>query len=270
MPRFIFHYPAMKETLRITTIQSSLHWESPRANLAMFAKKMDGLAGQTDVVVLPEMFTTGFSMNASALAEKMDGPTMQWLERQAARLNAVVTGSFIAEDEGRYHNRLVWMQPGGTYKTYDKRHLFTLAGEHNTYTAGIKKPIVECLGWKICPLICYDLRFPVWSRNAEGYDLLIYMANWPDKRGHHWRQLLVARAIENQSYVVGVNRMGEDENGHIYAGDTSVIDYSGRLIYRVSGAEDVFTTALSIPALKAYRRTLQFLPDRDDYRIDEG
>ncbi|MFQ5445602.1 MAG: amidohydrolase [Saprospiraceae bacterium] len=257
----------MKENLRITTVQSALHWENPAANLAMFTEKLKGLEEQTDVVILPEMFTTGFSMNATALAEEMDGPAMQWLEKQAARLGAVVTGSFIAEEEGRYYNRLVWMQPGGTFETYDKRHLFTLAGEHETYTAGIKKPAVEWQGWRICPLICYDLRFPVWSRNAEGYDLLIYMANWPGKRGFHWRQLLMARAIENQTFVVGVNRVGEDENGHVYAGDTSVIDYSGKLIYRVSGAEDVFTTALSLLAQKDYRRTLQFLPDRDDFHI---
>jgi len=267
MPRFIFHQPAMKENLRITTLQSSLQWENPRANLAMFSQKMECLTGRTDVIVLPEMFTTGFSMNAAALAEGMDGPTMQWIEQQATRLNAVVTGSFIAVEDGGYYNRLVWMQPGGIFATYDKRHLFTLAGEHKTYTVGEKKLVVEWLGWIICPLICYDLRFPVWSRNAEGYDLLIYMANWPDKRSHHWRQLLMARAIENQTYTIGVNRVGKDGNGHIYAGDTSIIDYSGKLIYRVSETGDVFTTILSLPAQRAYRHTLQFLPDRDGFFI---
>ncbi len=257
----------MKENLRITTIQSKIHWENPGANLSMFAEKMNGLADNTDIVILPEMFTTGFSMNATALAEPMDGPTMRWLENTANHLGALVTGSFIAVEKGQYYNRLVWMQPGGTFKTYDKRHLFTLAGEHETYTAGTEKLIAEWLGWKICPLICYDLRFPVWSRNTSGYDLLIFMANWPDIRSYHWRQLLLARAIENQSYVVGVNRTGEDDNGHFYAGDTSVIDYSGRLIYRISGAEDVFTATLSMSAQKAYRDSLQFLPDRDDFHI---
>ncbi len=253
--------------LRITTIQTSLHWENIQANLDMFSEKLSGLAGKTDLVILPEMFTTGFSMNAEALAEEMDGKTMQWLSAKASALNAVVTGSFIAKEKGKFFNRLIWMQPDGVFEVYDKRHLFTLAGEHEVYAAGDKKLIVNWKGWKICPLICYDLRFPVWSRNTEDYDLLIYMANWPEARSHHWRQLLMARAIENQSYVAGVNRSGSDEKGLNYTGDTSVIDFSGKILYQVADVEDIFTTGLSLEKLKEFRKKLYFLADRDEFEI---
>ena len=253
--------------LRITTIQTALHWENIQANLQMFSEKLSGLAGLTDLVILPEMFTTGFSMSAPNLAEGMDGKTMLWLKARAAELNAVVTGSFIAEENGRFFNRLVWMQPDGIFETYDKRHLFTLAGEHGTYTAGDKKLIVNWKGWKVCPLICYDLRFPVWSRNAEGYDLLIYAANWPETRSHHWKQLLMARAIENQAYVAGVNRSGTDGMGFQYSGDTSVVDFSGKILYQVSGEEDVFTVGLSLEKLQDYRKSLHFLADKDEFEI---
>ena len=254
-------------TLRITTVQSALHWEDRGANLAMFSEKLAELAGRTDLVVLPEMFTTGFSMNAPSLAEPMDGPTMQWLDAQAKAVGAVITGSFIVVEHGRYYNRLVWMRPNGYFETYDKRHCFTLAGEHETYTAGNTKRIVELNGWKICLLICYDLRFPVWSRNTDGYDLLVFVANWPETRSHHWSQLLIARAIENQAYAIGVNRTGTDAKGHTYSGDTAVIDYSGRTQYRVSGTEAVFTVNLSLEGLRAYREKLPFLADRDNFKI---
>ncbi|MEZ4958698.1 MAG: amidohydrolase [Saprospiraceae bacterium] len=257
----------MEKSLRITTVQSTLHWENAAENLSMFSKKLEGLAGKTDLVVLPEMFNTGFSMNAAAIAETMQGRTLDWLGKKAAELNAVVTGSLVIEDNGKFYNRLVWMQPDYCYELYDKRHLFTLAGEHEHYTAGKRKLIVAWKGWKICPLICYDLRFPVWSRNTENYDLLLYMANWPEKRGHHWRQLLMARAIENQSYVVGVNRVGEDANGFKYQGDTSVIDYAGNLLYRTAQVEDIFTITLHLDNMEAYRNNLQFLPDQDRYKI---
>ena len=168
--------------LHITTVQTNLQWEAPAANRAMFDSKLEPLAGQTDVVVLPEMFTTGFSMNAAALAENMNGTTLKWMTKQAARLNAVLTGSLIIQEDGNYYNRLVWMRPDGTYDTYDKRHLFTMADEHLTYTAGTERLITEWRGWRVCPLVCYDLRFPVWARNTEGYDLLIYTANWPIMR----------------------------------------------------------------------------------------
>ncbi len=257
----------MKENLRITTVQTSLHWEDIEANLSMFSKKLESLAGQTDLVVLPEMFTTGFSMEPSKLAEGMSGKTMQWLQEQAKRLDAAVTGSFIATEGGKFFNRLVWMQPDGNFQTYDKRHLFTLAGEHEAYTAGRKKLLVEWQGWKFYPLICFDLRFPIWSRNAEGYDVLIYVANWPDRRSFHWQQLLVARAIENQTYVVGVNRVGKDEKGLTYSGDSSVVDFSGKTLYRASEIEAIFTSSLSAEMLNSYRKSLQFLADQDDVEI---
>ena len=255
------------QDLRITTIQSTLHWEDKPANLAMFDKKMEGLAGTTDLVVLPEMFTTGFSMKAPVFAEGMEGRTMNWLWAKADEIGAVVTGSFIVNDNGKYYNRLVWMQPDGEFEYYDKRHLFTLAKEDKAYDAGHKKLVAEWKGWRACPMICYDLRFPVWSRNVEGYDLLIYVANWPQTRRHHWQQLLTARAIENQVYVVGVNRMGSDAKGLDYSGDTSVIDYSGEVLYRAANVEGIFTCEISRAKLAAFRQKLNFLADQDKFKI---
>ncbi len=257
----------MADHLRITTVQSALAWEDVEANLAMFSKKLANLAGLTDVVVLPEMFTTGFSMDAPRLAEPMNGRTMDWLASQARLTGAVVTGSFIAQEGIRYFNRLVWMRPDGSFEMYDKRHLFSPAAEHETYTAGQQKLVTEWLGWKICPLICYDLRFPVWSRNVEGYDLLLYVANWPERRSHHWRHLLMARAIENQAYVAGVNRCGTDGTGLYYAGGTAVVDYSGKVLHQVTDTEDVFTMSISLEMLRNYRGSLQFLADRDEFEI---
>ncbi len=257
----------MTEHLRITTIQTALAWEDVHANLAMFSSKLAPLARQTNVVVLPEMFTTGFSMDAKKLAEPMSGQTMNWLAEHAAKLGAVITGSFIATEGGNYFNRLVWMRPDGSYELYDKRHLFTLATEHETYTPGQKKLVTEWKGWKICPLICYDLRFPVWSRNVEGYDLLLYVANWPERRSHHWRQLLMARAIENQCFVVGVNRCGTDGAGLDYSGDTAVVDYNGTLLYQATDTEAVFTIALSLEKLNDFRDKLPFLTDGDGFKI---
>ena len=228
---------------------------------------MASLQGKTDLIILPEMFTTGFSMNAEAVAEGMDGVTMNWLKEQANTLQSAITGSFIATENGQYYNRLIFMKPDGTYDQYDKRHLFTLAKEHQTYQVGTERAIVDWKGWKICPLICYDLRFPVWSRNTVDYDLLIYVANWPETRALHWKSLLRARAIENQCYTVGVNRVGVDEKGFVYSGDTSMIDYSGAIRYASANVEDVFTMNLSKSLQKAYRSKLDFLPDRDSYQI---
>ena len=253
--------------LKVTTIQSIIHWEDTQANLDLFSKKMEGLEGQTDLVILPEMFTTGFSMNPTGIAESMEGSTVAWMKKKAEQLQAVVTGSLIVEDQGRYYNRLVWMFPDGTCQTYDKRHLFTLAGEDKNYDRGRKKLIVSWKGWKICPLICYDLRFPVWARNTENYDLLIFTANWPKARTNAWRTLLEARAIENQCYVVGVNRVGKDHNDLAYLGYSSVIDYTGVVLHQVAEIEQVFTTALSQDKMMLFRKKLNFLADRDDFRI---
>ena len=287
--------------MRLSIVQTALHWENAPANRAAFAEKLAPLAGHTDLVVLPEMFTTGFSMNAGALAEPMDGPTVQWMRGQAERLGAAITGSFICRENDKFYNRLVFMRPDGQTDVYDKRHLFTLAHEQDTYTPGRERRIVEWLGWRVCPLVCYDLRFPVWSRNpnpspeGEGggdgvvnstsplpfrggagggvsgsgvpYDLLLYVANWPSRRSHHWRALLPARAIENQCYVAGVNVTGADGNGYEYTGDSAVIDFSGQLLCQISRQEGIFTTKLLMEDIHQFRRELPFLSDADDFQL---
>lgn len=255
------------KNLRITTVQSELTWENISANLLRFEDKLAHLKDKTDLIILPEMFTTGFSMLTKKLAEKMSGQTMDWFTEQAQKLNTVITGSFIAEENGQYFNRLIWMRPDGTFSQYDKRHLFTLAKEHEHYAPGEQRLIVELKGWKICPLICYDLRFPVWARNNVNYDLLLYMANWPITRSHHWKSLLTARAIENQSYTIGVNRVGKDGNAYIYSGDTSIIDYSGNILHQVANREDIFTMTLSLSEQKVFRAQLNFLPDGDKFDV---
>ena len=255
------------ENLRITAVQTHLHWEDVKANLNLIEKQLKQIAEPTDLIILPEMFTTGFSMNANPMAEAMDGETMQWMHQQAQQYQAVVTGSIIVVEEGSFYNRLIWMRPDGSFEHYDKRHLFSLAQEHETYTAGQHKLIVEIKGWKVCPLVCYDLRFPVWSRNVENYDLLIYVANWPVTRSHHWKTLLMARAIENQCYTVGVNRVGEDEKGFQYSGDSSLYDYSGKLLFQVTDFGQLISTTLDYDALHRFREKLNFLPDQDAFEI---
>jgi len=254
--------------LRLTLVQSSLIWEDKIANLQQFTERLQGLQGHTDLIVLPEMFTTGFSMNAKPLAEKMDGASIEWMAQQAKKLEAVVTGSLIIEEDGNFYNRLIWMRPDGSFEHYDKRHLFTLAKEDQTYAPGTKKLIVEYKGWRICPLVCYDLRFPVWSRNVENYDLLLYVANWPDKRSQAWRSLLIARAIENQAYVIGVNRVGADENGHQYRGDSMAVDYAGDVLLQTSNVENCSTIRLEYNSMEVFRQKLAFLADRDDFSIN--
>jgi omega-amidase len=256
------------ENLRVSLVQTALHWEDKAANLAHFEEQLASLAGHTDLIILPEMFTTGFSMQPEKLAESMDGVTMQWLAQQAQALNSVITGSFIAEEHGKYYNRLVWMRPDGTFHTYDKRHLFTFADEHLHYQAGTQRLIVDWQGWKICPLICYDLRFPVWSRNTENYDILIYVANFPERRSDAWKALLIARAIENQAYTLGANRIGNDGNDIYYAGDSGLIDYAGQVVHQVSHVENIFTTTLSRSSLVDFRKRFAFLQDRDKFILE--
>lgn len=268
--------------MRISIVQASLHWENAAANRRMFSEKIAPLRGLTDLVILPEMFTTGFSMNAAALAESMDGPTVEWMAGTAQTLETAVTGSFICREHGRFYNRLLWVFPDGNIRQYDKKHLFTLAEEDRHYTSGRERITVEWKDWRICPLICYDLRFPVWSRNAyrggpsdgrrgsrdEGfYDLLIYVANWPNRRNHHWKSLLNARAIENQAFVAGVNMVGKDGNGFEYSGDSCLIDFSGQNICQISGHEGVFTAELSLAELREYRERLPFLHDADTFQL---
>jgi omega-amidase len=256
--------------LRITTIQTDLIWQNKAANLEKIGSILRGpLRGKTDVVVLPEMFTTGFSMAPETLAEPMTGATMAFLRQHSHSLDAAITGSFICEEDGEFYNRLVWMQPDGQFWTYDKRHLFSLANEQNHYTAGSKRLQIEWRGWTICPMICYDLRFPVWSRNTgpDFYDVLIYVANWPERRRQPWQSLLVARAIENQTFVVGVNRVGADGNGVLHAGDTTIVDFSGEKLFQRSYTEGSETTTILKSDLMNFRKKFTFLADQDGFEI---
>ncbi|MCC6460965.1 MAG: amidohydrolase [Saprospiraceae bacterium] len=256
--------------MRLTIVQPSLHWENPAANRRLLAAMLQPLAGHTDLVLLPEMFTTGFSMNAATLAEPLDGPTRHWMQEQAHGLGAALAGSFICLDNGQFFNRLVFMRPDGQLEYYDKRHLFSLAHEHETFSPGQERQVFEWQGWRIWPLICYDLRFPVWSRQppgAEPFDLLLYVANWPARRAHHWRSLLLARAIENQCFVAGSNIVGTDGNGLEYTGDSGIIDFSGQQICHISSRPGQYTAELSLADLKQYRQNLPFLNDADHFKL---
>ncbi len=256
------------KNLKVTTIQSTLSWEDRDTNLKNFSTHFDNISEPTDLIILPEMFTTGFSMNPNSIAEKMDGPTMQWMAVNASKKNAVITGSIIIEENGKFYNRLIWMRPDETYETYNKRHLFTLAGEHKKYTKGTERKIIDLNGWKICPLICYDLRFPVWSRNTEAYDVLLYVANWPEKRINAWSSLLVGRAVENQCYTIGVNRVGTDGVGLNYNGATSIISFDGAMMYSIRDTEEIQTTTLNYETLHQFRTKLAFLDDRDHFSVE--
>ena len=253
--------------MRLTIVQTALSWENPDANRLMFSQKLASLRNSSDLIVLPEMFTTGFSMDTAKLAEPMDGPTMEWMVKTASELNAAITGSFICTENGRFYNRLLFVFPDGKFEYYDKKHLFGLGGEQEHFSTGNKKLVLEWKGFRIQPLICYDLRFPVWSRNDPGqaYDLLLYVANWPIRRAHHWRSLLAARAVENQSFVAGVNIVGSDGNGLEYSGDSSLYDFSGQQIFQVSGKEGMVTVEISMEELQQYRRQLPFLADADSF-----
>lgn len=256
--------------LTITTLQVPLVWENAEDNLAQFDQWLADI-GTTDIVVLPEMFTTGFSMHPETLAEEPTGRTYQWLVTKAQALQAVVMGSYIVVDEGKYYNRLLIAQPDGTTLHYNKRHLFTLAGEDKHYTAGQERFTFDVKGWKIFPQVCYDLRFPVWSRNGieNGnyyYDVAIYVANWPNRRANAWKSLLTARAIENQAYVVGVNRVGNDGNEVFHSGDSSITDYKGDKLYDATPAEtQIVTTTLVHHDMEAFRRAYRFLADGDRF-----
>jgi omega-amidase len=255
--------------LTITFLQADLRWQHPAANRDHLAQRLTSLATTTDLIVLPEMFTTGFSMEAAALAEPMDGPTVAWMRGQATFYNAVVTGSVIIEEDGQYYNRLLWVRPDGSLSYYDKRHLFTMAGEHNVYTSGRQQLVEEWRGWRICPLVCYDLRFPVWSRNQADnpYDLLLYVANWPATRRSAWVALLRARAIENVAYTLGVNRMGTDGLGHAYAGDSALLDMQGNYLVQVSNLETTMTHTITRAPLQEFRARFPALHDADLFEL---
>jgi omega-amidase len=280
------------QDLSVTLIQTDLYWENSIANLANLEEKIAQVSTQTDLIILPEMFNTGFTMNAKSVAEPMNFTTFKWLRQQAKKANAVVTGSFIVKEGNNYFNRLLWMRPDGSFEKYDKRHLFRMGNEHLTFTGGTERIIVELKGWKICPLICYDLRFPVWSRQAHShqgtkaqsevesdrtsniehlkmnYDLLIYVANWPSARSQVWDTLLQARAIENQSYCIGVNRVGNDGMGLNYSGNSAIIDFKGNPVFYQKELETIHSQILNYQDLIDFRTKFPAYLDADDFTIE--
>ncbi|SHI39883.1 amidohydrolase [Algibacter luteus] len=258
----------MQNELTVGLIQSDLVWENPEQNRLNFTKKIDAISEVVDVFVLPEMFTTGFTMNAEKVAETMHGETVAWMKNTASKKKAAIVGSIVITEHNKFYNRLLFVEPSGNIFIYNKRHTFTLVGEDKTYTAGQDKVILDYKGWKIQPLICYDLRFPVWSRNTEDYDLLLYVANWPKPRVSAWDALLKARAIENMSYCIGVNRVGVDGVNSEYSGHSAVYDVLGNCITDFqSGKEQIQIVTLEKRHIQAYRNKLNFLNDRDSFKI---
>ena len=272
--------------LTITTLQTNLVWENKNANLQLLGKKINGLQEKTEIVVLPEMFSTGFSMQPKLFAETMEGETVHWMKEISASNKIILTGSLIIEENDRFYNRLIWMLPNGEFGYYDKRHLFGLAQEDKYYTAGNKRLIASVKGWKINLQICYDLRFPLWARNRivpieksmeeeshtspetrPEFDVLLYVANWPERRSHAWKTLLCARAIENQCYVIGVNRVGVDGNNVSHSGNSLVIDPLGEVLYHMADEEDIFTITLQKEWLNDVRKKFPFWKDADDFNF---
>jgi predicted amidohydrolase len=255
--------------LTVSMVQANLVWQDAAANRTSLDRCLSQISIATDLIVLPEMFATGFSMEAATLAEPMDGPTVAWMRQHAANQQAVVTGSLIIEENGAYFNRLLWVRPDGSLSAYNKRHLFTLAGEQHTYTPGQTRLVEEWRGWRICPLVCYDLRFPVWSRNlaAQPYDLLLYVANWPAVRRNAWITLLRARAIENVSYTLGVNRIGTDGLGHEYSGDSALLDMRGDYLLQAGNLQSCITRTLRGADLVDFRAKFSALEDADAFEL---
>lgn len=260
-------------SIYISLIQTQLFWEDKDANLSMLEEKINSITQKTEIIVLPEMFSTGFSMNPSVLAETMDGTTVQWMKKIAVEKKVILTGSIIIQENDQFFNRLLWVLPNGTIGHYDKRHRFAFAGEDQHYSNGQKRLIAQVKGWKINLQICYDLRFPVWARQqSDGepeYDILLYVANWPERRSHAWKTLLTARAIENQSYVIGVNRVGEDGKGIYHSGNSMVIDPLGEVLYHKEHDEDFFTIKLEKDTLAEIRTKFPFWKDADDFLITQ-
>lgn len=262
----------MIDELKIALFQSELHWENVDANLAMFEEKIWTLKHPVDIIVLPEMFTTGFSMNAEELAEVHKTRTFKWMQQQAAQTKAVVMGSAIIKDGAPIYNRLYAVYPDGSFRYYDKKHRFGLAGEDQDYTAGTSRLIIEVKGWKIMPLVCYDLRFPVWARsrrsqeNLYEYDALVYVANWPEPRVNAWDALLTARAIENTSYCIGVNRVGDDGVGAHYVGHSAVYNYKGDQL-TFSNQDEILYASLTKEDLLAFRKRFPFQADADEFEF---
>lgn len=253
--------------MKIALIQAPLFWENPKANRNYFEEKITAIKQEIDLIVLPEMFTTGFTMNPKNVAETMQGDTISQLKVLARNKNAAITGSLVIVENEKYFNRLVFVFPTGEIKYYDKRHLFSLAGEEKKYTSGKERLVIEYKNWKICPLICYDLRFPVFSRNTENYDLLLYVANWPKPRTNAWDILLKARSVENMCYTIGVNRIGLDENTHDYLGHSQAIDFLGNTVIDAGEIEGIFIADLDKNAMLEARKKFGFLNDSDSFEI---
>jgi predicted amidohydrolase len=253
--------------LNVTIVQCGLHWHDPARNLEQFSTLLAQHGEATDLIVLPEMFPTGFTMHAEAHAERMDGRSVSWMAETARKLDAALCGSLIIEDDGRYFNRFLLMRADGNVEYYDKRHLFRLAGEHEHYAAGSAVRTFELKGWRVRPMVCYDLRFPVWSRNRGDYDLLVYVANWPDRRHQAWETLLRARAIENQAFVAGVNRIGTDGNGIRYVGGSALIDYLGNYLALPGESPGIFSAMLDMQSMLEFREKFPFHLDADDFTL---
>jgi predicted amidohydrolase len=256
------------QDLTVTLLQADLHWQDAPANREMFTALAAEAAADADLLVLPEMFTTGFTMAAAEVAEDMGGPTLQWMARLADELGAAITGSLVIADGGQYFNRLLWLPPGGPPGHYDKRHLFRMADEQQHYAPGRERRIFHIGDWRVCPLVCYDLRFPVWSRGIDEFDLLLYVANWPAARRSAWETLLPARAVENLCYCAGVNRVGTDGNGRAYAGGSGAWDYLGSAVATAGPEVTALTVTLDGAALTRYRQKFPAHLDADRYRID--
>ena len=275
-------------SLQFTLIQSDLFWEDKEANLSMFSEKINAIQQPTEIIVLPEMFSTGFSMQPEKFGETMEGTTVDWMKRWSIEKKAIIAGSIIIEEGGKYYNRFIWMLPNGKFGYYDKRHLFGFGGEDQHYARGNKRLIASVKGWKINLQVCYDLRFPVWARQAlvhpsdEGgkiksndevevvnkeYDVLLYVANWPEKRNHAWKTLLSARAIENQCFTIGVNRVGVDGNNLMHSGDSMVIGPLGEILYHCAYEEDLFHITLQKEEINNTRNQFPFWKDADEFKI---
>jgi len=256
------------QDLKVSIIQSDLAWENPEQNLASFSEKIDSIKEETDLIVLPEMFTTAFSMNAEEFAETDNGRTVKWMINKAQDKNADLIASLIIKENESYYNRLYWVKSDGKFEFYDKRHLFRMAGEHKIYSAGKNKLISSIKGWRILPLVCYDLRFPVWARGKNDFDIIVFIANWPERRSSHWRLLLKARAVENQAFAIGVNRVGKDGHNIEYRGDSAIIDPLGNVIIEEANKEFTHTETLSWKKLDDYRNKFPVWKDSDTFKIE--
>ncbi len=254
--------------MNISIIQTDLHWESPSKNREMFDERISTIESDIDLIVLPEMFSTGFSMSPENLAEKWQGPTVKWMQRVATSKKVALAGSLIVEDSGKYYNRLVFVHPDGKIDHYDKRHLFRMSGEHNSYDIGNHRTIVNYKGFRILLLVCYDLRFPVWSRNRNDYDMILIVANFPEPRRYAWNTLLPARAIENQCFVVACNRVGKDGNDVNFSGDSQIIDPQGKVLNIAKPNENKIISAnISIQDVNNFRTSFPAHLDADDFVV---